>query len=139
MGTKTSIEKPVSSQTQLAGTLKSIDHYKDVIRKTDLISKDVKHYVQQNYSVMEKYVKLNEKNMAKYKENLSVFSTEEKLDLALDIIFTNFDIINSGMESNRVLIDSLEKGLEKQRNILFLLLKASSQLIGFVFSRLKGR
>ena len=108
---------------------KNISHFKSVIRKVDIISKNTEKIICQNDTIIRAISSENNKRLNLLKENMSSLSTQEKLDKALEVIFANFEIINRSMETKSLLISDINEYSKRTRNALYALLKSSELLL----------
>ena len=60
---------------------------------------------------------------------MNKLSTEDKLDKVLEILFTNFDIVNRSMETKSLLVSDINEYLKRTRNTIFSLLKSTELLL----------
>ena len=123
----TTIKKDNSSQ--ISGLLKNISHFKSVIRKVDIISEETERFIYQNDATIRAISEENNKKLKTLQQQMNKLSTEEKLDKALEILFTNFDIVNRSMETKSLLISDINEYLKRIRNTIFSLLKSTKLLL----------
>lgn len=123
----TTIKKDNSSQ--ISGLLKNISHFKSVIRKVDIISEETERVIYQNDATIRAISEENNKKLKTLQQQMNKLSTEEKLDKALEILFTNFDIVNRSMGTKSLLISDINEYLKRTRNTIFSLLKSTELLL----------
>ena len=123
----TTIKKDDSSQ--ISGLLKNISHFKSVIRKVDIISEETERVIYQNDATIRAISEENNKKLKTLQQQMNKLSTEEKLDKALEILFTNFDIVNRSMETKSLLISDINEYLKRTRNTIFSLLRSTELLL----------
>ena len=114
---------------QISGLLKNISHFKSVIRKFDIISEETERIIYQNDATIRALGGENNKKLKTLQQQMNKLSTEEKLDKALEILFTNFDIVNRSMETKSLLISDINEYLKRTRNTIFSLLKSTELLL----------
>ena len=118
-----------TNNNEISGLLKNISHFKDVIRKVDIISEATKKTKYQNEATIDFISRENEKRFNTLQSQINNLSTKDKLDRTLEVLYANFDIVNRNMETNNLLISEMGDYLKKTRNTLFALLKSTELLL----------
>ena len=129
---KDSESQPIKKKdeaTPLSGLLKSVSQFKTVIRKVKIISEESERKIYRNDATIRAITEENNKRFEAFEAEMKDLSTEKKLDKALEVVFSNFAIINRSMETKSLLISDMNEYLKKTRNTMFSLLKSVEFLL----------